>query len=436
LGKEEYQVTGILDINDNETQVSVCANLKEKTTNFKGKSKFVFEKIDGCLTVKATESFITDENGKIVYFLDIPSLATCLSPLTINKETGAVAAGFSYQKTKNGDDPDFRGTLALNLTPMCTPCEDFAIKVLDFQQGTRGDGQGKVAKSRSHANHALGAPQNDDQQSSPINYVSLGFGGVVELELATPARNWNKKGIAVVPTYAKYQGEISYGDLIVVETSYGRSGTNCGYPDLLAERYPEKAQFYGRESQEKPWVYLGEGCRTSFVDVANIEKAGQQYVKYLKIEDVSDKQWFTRLDDGYDVDGVLVCQQVVAAILQTGKYEGNKIAQGRKEGGFRFSLDYFNREPNVTQDLQEEQWKVYPNPSQGKVAVSFFSEAKKNVRLQLYDAQGKLLIDRYWQVQQGANQVELDLSAFSKGLYVLQTSSEQHVYSMSKIIKE
>jgi uncharacterized repeat protein (TIGR01451 family) len=333
---------------------------------------------------------------------------------------------------------------------ICETQEAFAGSVVDYKVGKRGDMHSSVIAARTVANNALGAPQNDDNLSSPTNFVSLGFGdgrekgefatsGYIDLELATPVYNWNKNGVAVVPTYAKYQGEISYGDLIVVETSWGRAGTSCGYPDIMKDRYPEQAAFYGRECPEKPWVYLGQGCRTSFVDVANVEKAGQKYVKYLKIVEVSDvKQFFTNVDDGYDVDGVIACPNTVQSIISTGSYSGRKISQGRKEGGFSFSLDYFNNQPNVPLELIEVGITAYPNPSNGRVVVDMTSVMDSDmVEIQIFNTVGALVETKQVNLNVGTNRTEIDLTQFANGMYILKTSSKSGAsYSNIKIVKE
>lgn len=318
---------------------------------------------------------------------------------------------------------------------ICSTQEAFAIKVTDFKQGKRHDGNNVVA-SRSNPNNALGMPQNDDNTASPINYVSLGFGGSIDLELATPVYNWNKTGVPVVAKYAQVPGEISYGDLIVVETSYGRSGTNCGPNQDI--RYPERARFFGRECPEQPWVLLGEGCRVSFVDVANIEKAGQKYVKYLRIVDISDKSLFTSVDDGYDVDGVIACPATVEEIIKTGSYDSRKISRGRSEAGFSFSLDYFNREPNAAVESGDVAMVAYPNPSNGRLTIDLTSVMESDVvEIHVYSTLGELMTVRQMNLSIGGNKTELDISNYANGMYIIKTVAKSGAsYDHIKIIKE
>jgi len=319
---------------------------------------------------------------------------------------------------------------------ICDTEEAFAIKVTDFKQGKRHDGN-NVAISRSNPQNALYMPQNDDNQASPINYVSLGFGGSIDLELATPVYNWNKTGVPVVAKYAQVPNEISFGDLIVVETSYGRSGTNCGPNQDI--RYPERARFFGRECPEQPWVLLGEGCRVSFVDVANIEKAGQKYVKYLRIVDISDKSLFTSVDDGYDVDGVIACPATVDAIIRNGSYDGRKISRGRSEsGGFSFSLDYFNREPNALVESADVAMIAYPNPSNGRLTIDLTSATENDVvEIHVYSTLGELMTVRQMNLSIGGNKTEIDISNYANGMYIIKTVAKSGAsYDHIKIIKE
>lgn len=78
---------------------------------------------------------------------------------------------------------------------------------------------------------------------------------------------------------------------------------------------------------------------------------------------------------------------------------------------------------------------AYPNPSNGNLNLSFESSDQKPVEIKLVDVTGKVVkISRIYP-QSGLNLINLDLSNYSAGIYLLSLSSES-IFMAKKIIKE
>lgn len=66
--------------------------------------------------------------------------------------------------------------------------------------------------------------------------------------------------------------------------------------------------------------------------------------------------------------------------------------------------------------VQQDQLKIFPNPTAGKLTISLPKEEKIHL-LKVYDVNGRCVLQKF---MQGPSSVELDVSGLAKGLYVLE----------------
>ncbi len=212
-----------------------------------------------------------------------------------NLEFGA-SAWFDYQTisqpTGNITFPN-TGSGDFNLSLLCPPGQDpptdpedppampaegcVAHQVVTYTPGNRANGT-PVIPQRSDATKALGEPEGGDW----LNFVALGFGGVLELDMG--ARILNGGG----------------DDFMIVETSFG--SPTC-------DAYPETASVL--VSQEGVnWVDVGNACQDGDFDLGPLP-----WARYIRIIDISNPDAFPSDADGYDVDGVIatLCEDDTAA---------------------------------------------------------------------------------------------------------------------------
>ena len=67
---------------------------------------------------------------------------------------------------------------------------------------------------------------------------------------------------------------------------------------------------------------------------------------------------------------------------------------------------------------------AYPNPTSGKLNVSFTALAKEKYTLKLTDLVGRVMMSMPSTSEEGANLQELDLSNYAKGMYLLSIEKE------------
>jgi hypothetical protein len=160
-----------------------------------------------------------------------------------------------------------------------------ATSVAGFTQGMRADGVSPIGVTRSNPNNALGAINVNDvnigevaNNSASVEFVSLGFGGEIVLEFASPICNiWGSN------------------DLTVYETSYG--SPSCA-------SWPEMALVYARQDECQPWILISPS--TGVCQNADLDLGVLSWAKYIKIEDITNPTTFlANNQDGYDVDGVV-----------------------------------------------------------------------------------------------------------------------------------
>jgi len=287
----------------------------------------------------------------------------------------------------------------------------FAAEVVNFSQGKKKN-SGTISDQRSNPEQALSAPQENDT----YNFVSLGFGGSITLELGQDL----------------YDDGTYEPDLILVETSFGRADQMCY--NSGERNYPEMA-FLEVSEDNNTWYSLPNAyCRTSFVDISPAVEEGLSFVRYLRITDASNKSWFGGNADGYDVDGIITCREEVLAAFDR-LTNSRTLASGSTEWGEFIAFDpaFFNKAPN-----EEAQFavKMFPNPIKDQqLHLEYSSENSGNGVLRIVDIMGKTLLEKAINLQPGLNRLELDVAALPIGHYVLQLQLSQGERVVEKVIK-
>ncbi|MBZ9571926.1 hypothetical protein KJA15_01130 [Patescibacteria group bacterium] len=193
----------------------------------------------------------------------------------------------------------------------------WADEMVSFNQGNRANGT-PVVPERSDPTQALGPAEGTDT----INFVSLGFGGILILKFDNCILNG--------------EGD----DIDIVETSYG--SPSCG-------AYPETVRIYASQDNST-WEDLGTSCLDGACDLGSLP-----WAQYIKLVDESNTSDFGGTADGFDVDGVKAihtaeeCPEepccggkqinvgnrafVINDVTAVGKTGGNKIINIASKGG-------------------------------------------------------------------------------------------------------
>jgi len=83
-----------------------------------------------------------------------------------------------------------------------------------------------------------------------------------------------------------------------------------------------------------------------------------------------------------------------------------------------------------------DQFNAYPNPTSGKLTVSFNATSKEKYVLKVTDLIGKVMLSRANTAEEGVNLQEIDLSDIAKGMYLLSIEREGTETQTMRIVVE
>lgn len=264
--------------------------------------------------------------------------------------------------------------------------------VIAFDQGKRKDG-GRISPLRSKIKRALGTPR----EKRYFNFVSLGFGGSITIEL-------NNEIFDNADT----------NEFAVFESTGFFDNIPCNY-------YPESAEVFASQDGIE-FVSLGTTCQDGEFDLAtgNLRSA-----KYIKVVDTSDKASFPWFADGYDLDAI-VC-------IENGEHITTKNTVVYAENPTALESELLNS----TFGLEEASVFVSPNPFKNQLSIDFNTFVEGNVDVIITDVTGKTVYTQTIRLNAGQSKLSIDMNRYPKGFYVVHAYSTNGKLNITKkIIKE
>ncbi|MBO9659530.1 MAG: T9SS type A sorting domain-containing protein [Chitinophagaceae bacterium] len=95
----------------------------------------------------------------------------------------------------------------------------------------------------------------------------------------------------------------------------------------------------------------------------------------------------------------------------------------------------FSKIVSVSSDKSATSFMIYPNPSNGDITMSFFSDKQQNGSYHIFDQSGKKLITNVIKLNKGANMIPMTVSSLPAGIYFAQVISGSGV-KQSQFIKQ
>ncbi len=237
-------------------------------------------------------------------------------------------------------------------------------EVIAFNQGFKQNGK-PISNRRSDATNAVGYPEQGDG----YNFVSLGFGGSIDIELNT---------IVV---------DQPGNDFVVIETSFKDAKRSC-------EDYPESADVYVSENGTD-FLLVGNTCRDGSFDIS---VAGLMQIEFVRIVDTSDPTMFSANADGFDVDGIACINahysQATSFVMQSAE----------------------NSVPDEANDVGVI---TFPNPFKERMAVKMEVEEDGVYELLVHDLFGAEVYKGEIRSSFGQLNAEIDAVGFAAGTYTL-----------------
>jgi hypothetical protein len=218
---------------------------------------------------------------------------------------------------------------------------------------------------RNNPNQALGAPQGNDT----YNFVSLGFGGSIELGFDFVV--FNNAG----------------NDIQVIETSFGN-------PSCV--NYPEHSRV-AASIDGVSWTDLGELCLDGSIDLGSMT-----FAQFVRITDISNagSSRFGGSADGFDVDAVVAI--------------GNCY-----NSPARLATD------NTTTPDEGLEMSMFPNPADDFTVIGINGTVSGDrISVEVFDAAGRLVQTQSINATGNQTTHRLDVNSFAKGVYMIVVSTE------------
>lgn len=297
---------------------------------------------------------------------------------------GVVPAGLqvSYVKVANvstlastDDFFDLDGLEALFgceeiFVPIPVNCYASCMTAAGYTQGLMKDGS-PIYADRTNPLNAIGEPQSNDT----VNFVTLGYGGSLELCFDGPILNG--------------EGD----DLFVVETSFY---------NVTCSTYKEYADIEV-SIDGNTWYYIGTGCLDFGVDISD----ASVYLPYVNYVRIKNNDTLSLTPDGFDVDAVVVlhgnCQLAITALAA---YLSTPDSEARMD-------DFI----------------AYPNPTKGELNFNFNVALSGKVALELFNINGQKVATVYeGEASAGSlNQVSYNTSNLPNGMYLTRLTTDDGV---------
>ncbi|MEX1188014.1 MAG: T9SS type A sorting domain-containing protein, partial [Bacteroidia bacterium] len=294
-----------------------------------------------------------------------------LGPLTWAQYIKIMDASDASLFPANADGYDLNGIECLNGSPE-NPGDDGLVpcslqNLLSYNPGTQKNGD-PIHGLRNDPTKALGEPQGNDT----YNFVSLGFGGSIELGFDFVV--FNNDG----------------NDIQVIETSFGNP---------TCDNYPEHAEVEG-SIDGVSWINLGELCLDGTLDISPMT-----FLQFVRITDVSNmsSNRFGGSADGFDVDAVLAlgpCFQSTARYAFT---------------------------DNTTTPDESAQMSIYPNPADDFTVVRLEGiSLGEKIQIEIYDAAGRIISSENHVSIGNETNIRLNINDYSVGVYSIVVTSNNN----------
>ena len=84
----------------------------------------------------------------------------------------------------------------------------------------------------------------------------------------------------------------------------------------------------------------------------------------------------------------------------------------------------------VNTSVDDNSFRIYPNPATDKITIEYYRSKVEQVQIKLYSMEGRLLLEKTCK----SNEMQIDVSGFSKGVYIVEIQSENSGIARQKIV--
>ena len=85
-------------------------------------------------------------------------------------------------------------------------------------------------------------------------------------------------------------------------------------------------------------------------------------------------------------------------------------------------------------EITDSEIVVYPNPTSGKILVTFNSETETKYLIRITDLIGNIISNEVFTSETGMNTREFDITGVTKGVYMVTLSADEVVTKTTRIV--
>jgi len=170
----------------------------------------------------------------------------------------------------------------------------------------------------------------------------------------------------------------------------------------------------------------------------NWNSVGQGVCYVVEYRLVGNGNWITEFSQGtsFTLTGLTGCNYQVRLRTNCTACSNSTGIRSSFTNSFALFIPNANCNKNdvaATSVASELNFSVYPNPNNGQFTVSFNGNTEEDATLQLFDITGKVIFTHSYSTVAGLNELPVELTGFSAGVYMLKFSQGNET-QMTKVV--
>ena len=313
---------------------------------------------------------------------------------------------------------------------------------------TLGNGSGRIIIASQDA-EILNGPVDGEVYYSDGNFngISYSFSNTEKILYIGSGSNCTVNGLNPGSTY--YFGIIEYNgasfSINYLESAKASASVKMKVPGNPPVNPSNSLSFpkVSSDSLYLKWISgIGEG-RVVFIKKGGLPTAkpvsGVSYradVNYGSGDSLSDGS-FAIYDGNLDVAFVAKLEANTVYGVVVFDYNIGDFGKTYQVDSFAFGLKSTLPLSGLSKKILENQIKIYPIPSINELNIEFVKALKGKIEVKIFDLQGKMLLETIQNSNVNSNQIiQLDLSKFENGNYILNISNGKEFLSKPLIISK
>jgi hypothetical protein len=159
----------------------------------------------------------------------------------------------------------------------------------------------------------------------------------------------------------------------------------------------------------------------------------------VKYDGAGNVLWLTRLGEPYEEYTSGINYSNSGSLFFTGTFNDPTFNIGpstlTNAGQFDLFIAKMGTLMNVDELPDQSSIGVFPNPSEGEFYLNINTNTNKQINIRVYNLSGQLMMSESNELGVGNNLATIDLHTFSKGIYLLEVSSDNMLYHKKLIVQ-